>query len=220
MQRYIDRPLLIDGRKFHVRVYVVAIGTLQVYVFHRALALFSLHPYSPTELQNLYAHITNTCYQKQGSTDDEPFDEERAVWLFDEMCEHAAALLVAEGRSPDELAAMLWRQIDAIVRETFEACIREAGYTPLCNAFEFYGFDFIIDEELHVWLLEVNAGPDMGQTGERLRNAVVQPLVNGAVSLVLEHLFPDDDIEPTHDDDAANSSLFECVLSDGSAHSR
>ena len=29
------------------------------------------------------------------------------------------------------------------------------------NSFEFFGYDFMVDEELRVWLIEVNSSPSM-----------------------------------------------------------
>lgn len=29
------------------------------------------------------------------------------------------------------------------------------------NSFEFFGYDFIVDEDLRVWLIEVNSSPSM-----------------------------------------------------------
>ncbi len=43
--RYIERPLLVGGRKFHIRAYVLCVGSLSVYVFSEALALFAGQPY-------------------------------------------------------------------------------------------------------------------------------------------------------------------------------
>lgn len=60
-----------------------------------------------------------------------------------------------------------------------------AGYVPLAKCGELYGLDFMVDERLKVWLLEVNAGPDFGQTGQRLKELVCRPLVQGAVQLAL-----------------------------------
>jgi tubulin---tyrosine ligase len=216
----------VEHRKFHIRVYVVAIGTLNVYVFHRALALFSLHTYSLDDLDTLHAHITNTCFQKtaiESGQSSETFDEDRAVMLLDEVCEYVAGTMAGAGRSPDEIQQHIWQQIDGVLQEAFSACLGEAGYSPLANAFETYGVDFVIDDDLHVWLLEFNAGPDMGQTGERLREAVAQPLIQGSVALVLEHLFDAhadvDEQQPDayHQQVEQAVSLFHCILSQGSA---
>lgn len=67
VQKYIERPLLVDGRKFHLRAYVLAVGALKVYFFSDVLALFSLHQYpsvgADKDITNYGAHLTNTCYQ-------------------------------------------------------------------------------------------------------------------------------------------------------------
>ena len=62
-RRYIERPLLLHGRKFHLRAYALCVGSLQAYVFSEVLALFAAKPYD-RDLSNLYdldAHLTNTC---------------------------------------------------------------------------------------------------------------------------------------------------------------
>lgn len=40
------------------------------------------------------------------------------------------------------------------------------------NAFEIYGVDFMLDADLHVYLLEVNAYPDFKQTGDELSELI------------------------------------------------
>lgn len=75
-QEYVARPLLIDptsgsdivGHKFHLRVYVVAVGGLCVYVHHPFLALFAPTPYQLPSANDegpvdLSSHLTNTCLQ-------------------------------------------------------------------------------------------------------------------------------------------------------------
>lgn len=37
MRRYIERPLLIHQRKFHLRVYVLCVGSLKAYVYDQVL---------------------------------------------------------------------------------------------------------------------------------------------------------------------------------------
>jgi hypothetical protein len=38
------------------------------------------------------------------------------------------------------------------------------------NVFELFGFDFMIDEDLRVWLIEVNTNPYLGTPCEHMRN--------------------------------------------------
>lgn len=84
IQEYVDKPLLLKNynwRKFHLRVYVLAVGNLRVYVYRDMLALFAYQPYSEcTRLDeeselDLSAHITNTCVQMDAIGEDARFGE-------------------------------------------------------------------------------------------------------------------------------------------------
>jgi len=76
LQRYIDRPLLIlNGHKFHLRVYCLCVGALTVYVFDRILVLIAAHPYSAENIDDIYSHLTNTA--RSAETID--FEEEQFV---------------------------------------------------------------------------------------------------------------------------------------------
>ena len=55
VQQYIDKPLLIDGFKFDLRVYVLvsSFDPLRVYVYHEGLARFATTPYSEVANSNI-----------------------------------------------------------------------------------------------------------------------------------------------------------------------
>ena len=46
------------------------------------------------------------------------------------------------------------------------------------NSFEFFGYDFMVDEDLRVWLIEVNSSPSM----ETKNQPVLQHLVKTALT--------------------------------------
>eukprot|EP01111_Echinosteliopsis_oligospora_P014310 TRINITY_DN5365_c0_g1_i1.p1 TRINITY_DN5365_c0_g1~~TRINITY_DN5365_c0_g1_i1.p1 ORF type:complete len:440 (+),score=116.27 TRINITY_DN5365_c0_g1_i1:50-1369(+) len=162
LQQYIDRPLLVyGGKKFHMRVHVVAVGALQVFVHQDVICLITGVPYDREDITNRYAHITNSCVQREHSE----FDENATVRLLSELED--------DKEITRDQSKLIFEKIKTNVREIFRAVENQTGaFLVLKNCFELFGFDFLVDEQLNVWILEVNAGPDMKNTGDRLDHVV------------------------------------------------
>lgn len=86
VQRYIKKPLIIDGKKFDLRIYVLLKGythaegeTIQAYVCEEGMARFCTVDYKkPTKdnLKNLYMHLTNFSLNKNSEQYKAPPDED------------------------------------------------------------------------------------------------------------------------------------------------
>ncbi|KAJ9133071.1 Sure-like protein [Pleurostoma richardsiae] len=173
-QPYIHPPLLVDGRKFHIRTYVLSVGSLRVYVYREMLALFAGAAYADpwsSDAADLAAHLTNTCLQQAEGA---PPLAEGAVRRFWD-------LPLGEGQLEGVFA-----QVCAVTGELFEAAARGmmVHFQPGAGAFEVFGLDFLVDGEGTAWLLEVNAFPDFKQTGGDLRG-VVAGFWEGVLSLAV-----------------------------------
>lgn len=200
-QRYVSRPLLPTAagwrRKFHVRVYALAVGAhpMRVFVHRDMLALFASRPYprDPSDVSDSLAHLTNTCRQGaavgesttlgdagQWRGDGGSGGEEEVVRLLEET----AALFPAD----PSMAARLSRareQIACLVGETFEAVSAELNFMPLAGCFELFGLDVLLDHACDPWLLEANAEPDFMQTGGRL-GGIIDDVLYGAFELAVQ----------------------------------
>lgn len=68
ISKYITNPLLINGHKFDLRIYVVVTGyePLRVYVYQEGLARFATESYSSKiDKNNKFMHLTNYAINKK-----------------------------------------------------------------------------------------------------------------------------------------------------------
>lgn len=94
--RYITNPLLIGGKKFDLRIYVLVLSyrPLKVYVFRRGFARFCTSNYTNdlAELDNELIHLTNVAIQKHSGATARPRAPEAG-----HACLHASSAGVHSG---------------------------------------------------------------------------------------------------------------------------
>jgi hypothetical protein len=56
------------------------------------------------------------------------------------------------------------------------------------NCFEFFGFDFLIDEDFRVWLIEVNTNPCIEESSNLLK-ALVPRMLDDMFRLTVDTVF-------------------------------
>lgn len=178
VQKYIDNPLILEqyqNKKFHLRVYTLCVGDLEVYVYKNILTLFAGSEYRKVqetdESIDMEGHLTNTCLQ-EGEVLVVPFWELKGV----------------EAESKEKI----FNGIKNITGEIFNAArsVDKMNFQPLANGIEVYGVDFLVDEEYDVTLLEINSYPDFKQTGRELK-AVIAELFDEVAGKVDGLLSPD-----------------------------
>ena len=187
-QPYIDPPLLIpslENRKFHIRSYVLCVGALRVYVKEEMLALFASRPYvSPSSSLDLNIHLTNTCLQNSASPPASTSSQHSNVQLL-------SSLPIAQSTYTSIIS-----QICVATGALFEAAAKGqmVYFQTLPNVFEIFGVDWLVDAQGTVWLLEVNAFPDFGQSGVE-GECVVKGIWEAAVGIAVRGFFDMDSRE-------------------------
>lgn len=73
VQEYIKNPLLIDGLKFDLRIYVLitSVDPLKLFIYKDGLVRFASEKYEePTSknLKNTFKHLTNYAINKESDT--------------------------------------------------------------------------------------------------------------------------------------------------------
>lgn len=152
--RYIERPLLVGGRKFDIRLYclVVSYTPLKAYVYQQAFCRFCTERYEYSEDGgiDLVRHLTNVAVQKHADGYDSRHGNK---WDLQDLKLYLAS------QYGSEACEALFERILFILVQSLKAV---QGNMLFCrNAFECYGYDILIDADLKPWLIEVNASPSL-----------------------------------------------------------
>ncbi|KAE9292018.1 putative tubulin polyglutamylase [Phytophthora fragariae] len=163
VSRYIENPLLVGGKKFDLRMYVLVLSyrPMQALVYREGFARFCNVKYSAAadDMDNPFMHLTNVAVQKNN----EDYNSNHGgKWSVANLCLYVEA---TRGRGSGE---KLLRDIHAVMLHALRAVQNVIINDPHC--FECYGYDIIVDENLKPWLVEVNASPSLSTTTREDRN--------------------------------------------------
>ena len=168
VQQYIANPLLINGFKVDLRVYVActSFDPLRVYIFNDGLVRFATEPFpldrSAMDLNNVFKHLTNYSINKNNSayvaTSAPETDGSGSKWSF-----FALRRYFEQSGLNFEFA---WKNVHDVVVKTFIACestvcSKLSGLRYRSSCFELYGFDVMLDNVLQAHLIEVNVMPSL-----------------------------------------------------------
>ncbi len=183
IQRYIANPFLLNGHKFHARVYVLVSGftPIRAYVYREGIARLAPEPYAIDDaaLARPGVHVTNTALHLKHPdlrVDQDPARESTGnIWTMSAVYRQMAlAGLDAE---------LVWSKVADLARRfvliALEAGIlaRQAAEHPR-YAFppRAFGLDVLIDERGEPWLIEYQRNPAL--SGNPLVNRVNGELCN------------------------------------------
>ena len=206
-----ERPLLLPGRrKFDIRVWALAVESpeipLHLYLYKQGVLRTGSVAYSLEDLQDKFVHLTNHSIQIEH--DNFETHEQGNELFFDDF----QSLLDQEGHDW-QFNESGWAQIRETVEHSFRSSWEMIASSREYTSFQVFGYDFMIDEDYKVWLIEVNAAPCVT---ERLRSKFASELI----TLVVDPIYPkmqrsQDQDHKSHDQnsDAHDHETFELVYS-------
>lgn len=80
-------------------------------------------------------------------------------------------------------------RIKDLIIDTFLSSKKSLNPSKRRNIFELFGYDFIIDEDLRTWLLEVNTNPYLGTPNEFTKN-LVPTMIDHMLEIVIDDVCP------------------------------
>ncbi|CEO96397.1 hypothetical protein PBRA_005069 [Plasmodiophora brassicae] len=169
VSRYIERPYLIDGYKFDIRLYfvVTCMDPLRIYTLDDGLVRFATQRYSvdKSSLKQKCVHLTNFSVNRHSKAFVKATDgAQGSKWSF-----KALLAYLAHQTPPVDVEKLVERINDIAVRsiiavEPVVAGKMEAYRCPRTACFEVLGFDILLDQELNPWLLEINSMPSLSSS--------------------------------------------------------
>lgn len=163
MQKYIEKPLLYRERKFDIRVWAVVTGTGEVFIFDEGYIRTSSKEYK-TDAEDNYVHLTNNCLQRNSDKYGE--HEEGNTISFVEFQEYLDEEFTKFALN---FETGCFSRMKDIIIDCFMSVKEKLTNPSMDSNFELFGFDFLIDEDFRVWLLEVNANPFLGLSCSHLQ---------------------------------------------------
>ena len=112
-----------------------------------------MEKYDPGKLNNRFAHLANNSVQKYNSKKPNEAIETDSMWSKEQFKEWVMAQY-GEGRLKEIVARMKEIVVASIIATQDQVQGRR-------NSFELIGYDFMIDRDLNLWLIEVNSSPSM-----------------------------------------------------------
>ena len=166
ISRYVTNPLLINGYKFDLRIYVVVTcyEPLRIYVYKEGLARFASETYTAKfNKNNKYMHLTNYSINKKNEhfvqNESAENDDFGFKWSLSAFCKHLETVGIN--------MSLLWSRIFDVLIKTL-ACgehyvlqAMKKNQMHRQNCYEVFGFDILLDSDLKPWLVEVNLSPSL-----------------------------------------------------------
>lgn len=141
LQRYITNPHLLRppaGHKYSIRMFVILTNYAGVYLYPQGYFNVALHPFKENQYADLRPHLTN------------------------EHLDHNEANVVQIPAWRFDFFGSLYPYIKQIVTITINALQHQypqAFVVDKAKRLAIFGFDFMVDSNQRIWLLEANHGP-------------------------------------------------------------
>ena len=164
VQKYIVNPALYKGRKFDIRCYgmlTLVNGKLMGYVYDDGYLRTSSVPFNTVNLDNKLLHLTNDAVQNK-SEEYGKFECGNKLSFSD----YQQYLQETSDFKGINFRDDIFSQIKVIMNDTFKAVKHVIAPSRDKNllSFEIFGFDFMLDDQMKVNLIEVNTNPCLETT--------------------------------------------------------
>ena len=184
VQKYIEKPLCYYGRKCDMRVWVMLTQEFKVYVYKEGHLKTCSEKYDINNQKDAFVHITNYSFQKH-SLNFQKFELGNEVPFYDFQ-----KYLDKEFKDKKiNVKEHIMEQVKYIVGLTMKSVREKINANNRSFCFEIFGYDFMMDIDFNVYLLEINTNPGLEISSPWIK-AIVPRMVDDALRLTMDEVFP------------------------------
>ena len=187
IQKYIENPLLYKGRKCDMRIWVLLTHQMKVYLFKEGHLKTCSIEYDPNS-KDAFSHITNYSFQKYNDNF-QKFEKGNEVPFFEFQ-------KFIDEKYPEKKYNIYIDLIDKL-KEIISISMRSAKDKINKNGrnyqFEIFGYDFMLDNDFNVYLIEINTNPGLEESSPWIK-VIVPRMLDDALRLTVDQIF-----EPKYD---------------------
>ncbi|XP_028398565.1 tubulin polyglutamylase TTLL5-like [Dendronephthya gigantea] len=185
IQKFISNPLLINDRMFDIGVYTVmtSVDPLRVYIFTADVLLrFCTKDYHPFDAADLKKYVVGDDY-----TPPREIPGLKEIYLKGKFSRIHALRLYLRQQGKDD--TKMWNSIEEIISEVYRLKEKDfisasAAFQSSRNFFELVRFDFLLDDNMKVWLLEVNMSPNLSSAAHNHNKLMYEKVIFNMFALI------------------------------------
>ena len=180
LQKYIEKPFLYNNRKFDMRIWVLLTHKMDCFIFKEGHLKACSLEYN-LENNNSFIHITNYSLQKYSKLFSK-YEEGNEI-SFNKFQEY----LNSKENSFDFKKEIIpkFKEIIELTMKSSKLLINEKN-RKYC--FEIFGYDFMMDEEKNVYLIEINTNPGLEISSDVIK-MLVPRMIDDALRLTIDNIF-------------------------------
>ena len=182
IQKYIENPLLYKGRKCDMRIWVLLTHQMKVFLFKEGHLKTCSVEYDINS-KNAFTHITNYSFQKY-NTNFQKFEKGNEVPFY----EFQNFIDKVYPEKNFKLKKDLMKKVKEIISLTMRSGKDKINKNGRSHQFEIFGYDFMLDSDFNVFLIEINTNPGLEISSPWIQ-IVVPRMLDDALRLTVDKVF-------------------------------
>lgn len=182
LQKYIEKPFLYNNRKCDLRIWVLISHKQDIFVCKEGHFKVCSEEYDLNK-KDTFAHITNYSVQK--------YSKSFSLYeIGNEISYDQFQASIKKSHSNkksfrEDILPLIYN----IIKISFFSVYKKLKVEENMNTFEIFGYDFLLDENLNPFLIEINTNPGY-ELSSPLISIILPRMIEDALRLTVDDVFP------------------------------